>query len=317
MDTLLLAVLLCQPPVGPGPPDPVVLQSTEPRLPDAVTPGSQTSSRFWRLVERLRDLQGVVYQHWGLTLDSSRDEVTNHDIAVNGDVRIDLSVGPTSSDAYLTASIAHDLQHAIQLAQSGSAMLADRDCCRDARPHTSTRFQETRDAIAVGEQVRKEVEMRQPRARTHAPRDEEAWPGVYIGNARTREVVRKALKGAYEWLAKPSCRDVLSDFHDERGRPLAAALTSLQLDLQSYLRFILFRDGFADQRCGDSEILALTVPRTRLVYICGRNLDRELHYNEPWTRAVLIHEALHTLGLGENPPSSTSITAAIVERCGR
>jgi hypothetical protein len=29
----------------------------------------------------------------------------------------------------------------------------------------------------------------------------------------------------------------------------------------------------------------------------------------------VIHEMLHTLGLGENPPSSQEITQAVVKRC--
>ena len=32
-------------------------------------------------------------------------------------------------------------------------------------------------------------------------------------------------------------------------------------------------------------------------------------------RAVLLHEVLHTLGLGENPPTSAHITQRVVERC--
>jgi hypothetical protein len=31
--------------------------------------------------------------------------------------------------------------------------------------------------------------------------------------------------------------------------------------------------------------------------------------------AVIIHEMLHTLGLGENPPSSTEITFRVLNRC--
>ena len=32
-------------------------------------------------------------------------------------------------------------------------------------------------------------------------------------------------------------------------------------------------------------------------------------------QAIVIHEVLHTLGLGENPPSSTEITARVLARC--
>jgi hypothetical protein len=31
---------------------------------------------------------------------------------------------------------------------------------------------------------------------------------------------------------------------------------------------------------------------------------------------AVIHEALHTLGLGENPPDSREITRLVTERCG-
>jgi hypothetical protein len=35
------------------------------------------------------------------------------------------------------------------------------------------------------------------------------------------------------------------------------------------------------------------------------------------TAALIIHEELHSLGLGENPPSSQAITAQVIARCGR
>jgi len=31
--------------------------------------------------------------------------------------------------------------------------------------------------------------------------------------------------------------------------------------------------------------------------------------------AALIHESLHSLGLGENPPSSLEITSRVISRC--
>jgi hypothetical protein len=33
--------------------------------------------------------------------------------------------------------------------------------------------------------------------------------------------------------------------------------------------------------------------------------------------AILIHEALHTLGLAENPPTSFEITRQVLGRCTR
>jgi hypothetical protein len=37
----------------------------------------------------------------------------------------------------------------------------------------------------------------------------------------------------------------------------------------------------------------------------------------PLAEAIIIHEALHTLGLREDPPSSREITRRVVKRCGR
>ena len=31
---------------------------------------------------------------------------------------------------------------------------------------------------------------------------------------------------------------------------------------------------------------------------------------------TIIHEMLHSLGLGENPPESVAITAQVLKRCG-
>jgi hypothetical protein len=38
--------------------------------------------------------------------------------------------------------------------------------------------------------------------------------------------------------------------------------------------------------------------------------------NSRHVEAILIHELLHSLGLGENPPSSDYITSRVRARCG-
>jgi len=35
-----------------------------------------------------------------------------------------------------------------------------------------------------------------------------------------------------------------------------------------------------------------------------------------YAEAVIIHETLHSLGLGENPPTSDEITWRVFSRCG-
>jgi len=42
----------------------------------------------------------------------------------------------------------------------------------------------------------------------------------------------------------------------------------------------------------------------------------EKQVRDPWTAEnMVIHEMLHTLGLGENPPSSREITRRVNDRC--
>jgi hypothetical protein len=51
-----------------------------------------------------------------------------------------------------------------------------------------------------------------------------------------------------------------------------------------------------------------------VVYVCGgafRDLDAKRR------EQVLIHEMLHSLGLGENPPSTHEINDAVWRRCGQ
>jgi hypothetical protein len=41
----------------------------------------------------------------------------------------------------------------------------------------------------------------------------------------------------------------------------------------------------------------------------------QLEARQPRARAMLIHEMLHTLGLGENPPTTFEVTDQVRRRC--
>ena len=59
---------------------------------------------------------------------------------------------------------------------------------------------------------------------------------------------------------------------------------------------------------------ATTTPGRRTVFVCGAQF-MEMQRRQPGLAAdLLIHEELHSLGLGENPPNSSEITARIVAR---
>jgi len=142
-----------------------------------------------------------------------------------------------------------------------------------------------------------------------------AWPRVYTGTA-FGPTLRWALDGAARRLESPGCQAVFTEFHDERGRPLLERLTELGVSGPSYLEWVIFYDGTAMRTCEREGVLAFTAQGHRVVYVCRERFQREWRAGQSrFVESVLIHEMLHTLGLGENPPSSQAITSRVLRRC--
>jgi chorismate mutase len=57
-------------------------------------------------------------------------------------------------------------------------------------------------------------------------------------------------------------------------------------------------------------------PGSRVVAVCGRRFTNPSLSHEA-REMIIIHELLHALGLGENPPTIEAITRQVTERCGR
>ena len=143
----------------------------------------------------------------------------------------------------------------------------------------------------------------------------DAWPRVYIEDPSTRAAVEYALTGAAQWLDSERCRGVLSEFRDEKDRSLVDRLGAHGVDPRSYLTLLLFRDGAGAAECAHDLTFAVTIRSGRVVFVCGRKFERVWRSNARLAQAVVIHEMLHTLGLGENPPKSTAITSRILTLC--
>jgi hypothetical protein len=127
--------------------------------------------------------------------------------------------------------------------------------------------------------------------------------------------LRRAVMGARQRLARAECQQVFSEFKDAAGRTLQEKLDTQGLRASNYLGLIVFADGARLRHCQDPNTFAVTAPGSRVVYVCGRQFALVDGGNPSQTEAFLIHEELHSLGLGENPPSPKEITARVLALC--
>jgi hypothetical protein len=130
----------------------------------------------------------------------------------------------------------------------------------------------------------------------------------------TRRAVNRVLDSVQARLAQPACAALLDEFRAVDGRRLSERLAEVGVASSAYVDRVLFYDGELEQACNRRDVLAVTIPGARVVKVCPgfyQRWSREPAYAE----ATLIHEVLHTLGLGENPPSSREITHRVMEGC--
>jgi hypothetical protein len=128
--------------------------------------------------------------------------------------------------------------------------------------------------------------------------------------------IRIALEEAARRLTDERCQAVLGDFRDGAGRRLDENLAALGQRMPAYLGLVLFYDGSGTEPCESERVLAWTHPGTRAVRVC-ESFFRWQRAEPGYAANIVIHEALHTLGLGERPPLPGAITAKVIERCGR
>jgi hypothetical protein len=138
---------------------------------------------------------------------------------------------------------------------------------------------------------------------------------VRVPHNEVAQAVKRALAGADRLLGEPACQQVLTDFRDASARTLKEVLDGNEVSARAYLRWIVFSDGRGLKACGNGT-LAVTEPGSRVVFICPTAFAGAASAHPEEAEAALIHEMLHTLGLGENPPSSRDITARVRARCG-
>jgi hypothetical protein len=127
-------------------------------------------------------------------------------------------------------------------------------------------------------------------------------------------VAEAARQGAIARLRNPECRQLLDDFTDAKGRKLHESLQAFGVGPDQYLAMLPLLDGEPRPLCkaNQSQLLSSTgVPR---VFVCKAFLET-VYPRRVMAEVYVIHEMLHTLGLGENPPTSHDITQKVVKRC--
>ena len=111
------------------------------------------------------------------------------------------------------------------------------------------------------------------------------------------------------------CARVFSEFVDASGHTLQQRLDALGRTGPAQLRAIYFYDGAHRRGCQRKGTLALTEPGSYVVHVCPQFVTNQ-RQDPDQAPVTLIHELLHTLGLGENPPSSNEISRHVRARCG-
>jgi hypothetical protein len=141
-------------------------------------------------------------------------------------------------------------------------------------------------------------------------------------NAYDRGVVQRVRARAAARLSDPECGKLLTDFTDGGGRTLESNLRPLGLSASEYLLQISFLDGSRLPACRTLEVIMATTPGVPRVFVCPSGagkitsrLSRMEFERGSVAEAMVIHEMLHTLGLGENPPSTFEITDRVRARC--
>ena len=142
---------------------------------------------------------------------------------------------------------------------------------------------------------------------------------VRLSNTFRAAAVRKAVLGAFDSLGNEKCRGIFSDYRDASGHTLQEKLDALGETGQSYLSLVFFYEESELPGCRSSkgqDMSAATTPGSRAVFICRSNFSEGRRPKPFYPEAVIIHETLHSLGLGENPPTSDEITWRVFSRCG-
>ena len=135
------------------------------------------------------------------------------------------------------------------------------------------------------------------------------WDARAVDTARADALAR---------LEGEECRKLLTDFADPGGRSLQENLDEWTTSPAEYVGLIPFVDGSREKLCRRANVALVAQPGVRRVFVCKAFAEVQLR-QPAVAEAMIIHEILHTLGLGEAPlpgaPTSLEITRRVEARC--
>jgi hypothetical protein len=147
----------------------------------------------------------------------------------------------------------------------------------------------------------------------HTEGTEAFVPNARLRQTRDRSLLAEAIRGAARRLADPRCQELLGELQDRRRQPLRAVLDGQGLSAPEFLGRLFFFDG-TDSYCRGQR-LAYTEPGSHVVYVCANVFRNMYQQNATLAEVAIVHETLHCLGLGENPPTWQEINDRIQAVC--
>lgn len=127
-------------------------------------------------------------------------------------------------------------------------------------------------------------------------------------------VLAPAVALATERLGTADCRKIFEELKDFTGRPVARRLEAGERSPSSHFARLLFveeREG----PCLHGLVAAWSVWGDIRVRVCSREFGAVAGRDRREAAAILIHEALHTLGVAEDA-AKQPLTAYVRGRCG-
>ena len=150
-----------------------------------------------------------------------------------------------------------------------------------------------------------------PAARAEPPRD--VFAGRRLVPGPLARILGPARDLAVERLGRADCRKIFDEVRDFTGRPVARRLEEGERSPASHfarLTFVEARDG----PCA-ANLAAWSVAGDIRVRICSRGFGDVAGRDRRGAAAILIHEALHTLGVAEDA-ANEPLTNFVRRRCG-